>query len=644
MDDDQEVLLSFRDYLNSVGFFVADTRSGREALEALEAAEFDIILSDLRMPGTDGIYFLEKVRRLDPYIGFVIFTAFPSVSTAVRSMKSLADDYLEKPISDFDRLHTLLEDLIRKVRSRRAPKSGECLIVGKPGNPALIQGLWENINPKRFSGFLQREKTPFGKGYVSALTRFIRKKISQWPDLDFTLLLKKGGMYVISDSSCLPVEAREAPCRRTFDAGLMEPQGKHGGKLVVVDTSEEVKKYPGDKRRDRRIILLPLSFHRKAGYLWIQCSPEVSVDIRLLALLTEITSFAQWLTMLKEKKAGKKPGPAELKENRFNKCIEASRGFGNFIGASPLMKEVYSCLKKIASIDATVLITGETGTGKELAAQTIHQLSSRRDKPFLAVNCASISETLIESELFGHEKGAFTSADCSRVGLFESVDGGTIFFDEIGEISPAVQTKMLRVLQEKEIRKVGSTQPRKVDVRVITSTNRNLLDDVYEGKFRKDLYYRLNVVSVHLPPLKDRGNDIRLLTEHFLSECGEKYRKKELSLAPALWENIFEYPWPGNVRELVNVVEKMAVMSNGGVISELPLGVPRDDAKHKARMALNNNNFKEAKQYWIEEFEKEFLSARIKINAGSVVATAKDVGMDAKTVRRKVKRYGIVVS
>lgn len=243
------------------------------------------------------------------------------------------------------------------------------------------------------------------------------------------------------------------------------------------------------------------------------------------------------------------------------------------IGHSSSLEEVFRVLKKVAPTDSTVLVTGESGTGKELLVRALHANSLRADKPFVPINCGAIPKELLESELFGHEKGAFTHAIRSRAGRFEMADGGTVFLDEIGEMDLSLQVKILRVLQEKEIERVGGNGPRKVDVRIVAATNRDLEEEVAHGRFREDLYYRLNVIPMHLPPLRERRDDILLLTDYFLERfCTRKARPK-LALSPMVRRILLVYPWPGNIRELENFMERLSILVDGDVI--MPEDLPR---------------------------------------------------------------------
>ena len=253
-----------------------------------------------------------------------------------------------------------------------------------------------------------------------------------------------------------------------------------------------------------------------------------------------------------------------VKENKYlNQALRGQYQFNNIISKSKPMQEVFALIQKVARTKATVLITGESGTGKELVAKAIHYNSPRRHKPFISVNCAALTETLLESELFGHEKGSFTGAIAMRKGRFELAHGGTLFLDEVSEMSPALQVKLLRVLQEREFERVGGTKTIKVDVRIIAASNRDLKEEVEAGHFREDLFYRLNVVHIHLPPLRERTDDIPLLVAHFLKKYAQEMGKERLTISPEALNLIYTYTWPGNVRELENAIERAVILCSG---------------------------------------------------------------------------------
>ena len=310
------------------------------------------------------------------------------------------------------------------------------------------------------------------------------------------------------------------------------------------------------------------------------------------------------------------------------------------IGQSPVMLKFQELLARVAPTDVWVLLTGENGTGKELVARAIHNQSQRKDGPWVAVNCAALTESLLESELFGHEKGAFTGADKRRDGRFLQADGGTLFLDEIGEISLLMQVKLLRAIQQREIQRVGGDATLKVDVRIVAATNRNLLDEVAAGRFREDLYYRLNVVSIQVPSLQERSEDIPLLAEHFLKVFGERNRKDVKGFTPKAMDMLIKYPWPGNVRELENAVERAVVLLFGSYVSEreLPLAVTQayeqeDDTEPSAlSVPLEGAT--------LEDVEREAILRMLDSVGDNKSEAAKRLGISRKTLHTKLKRYG----
>jgi len=292
---------------------------------------------------------------------------------------------------------------------------------------------------------------------------------------------------------------------------------------------------------------------------------------------------------------------------------------------SSATKDIHDLLERAAQSDATVLISGESGTGKEVAARTLHQLSKRRAAPFLCVNCAALSAGLLESELFGHERGAFTGADRLRKGRFELADGGTLLLDEVSEIDPGLQAKLLRVLQERSFERVGSSQTKRADVRVIATTNRDLPAEVEKGRFRQDLYYRLNVLPVRLKPLRERREEIPMLVEHFL----KKHRKQ---VSKGAMSRLCAYDWPGNVRELGNIVERAAVLSAGDEISGETIA-PWLEGSAKPAQAIVGQP--------LENVERRVIEENLRANGGNREKTARILGITSRTLRDKLKRWGV---
>jgi Nif-specific regulatory protein len=314
--------------------------------------------------------------------------------------------------------------------------------------------------------------------------------------------------------------------------------------------------------------------------------------------------------------------------------------FPSIIGQSEKIQKVFEAIQRVSRTKANVLLRGESGTGKELVARAIHQFSPRTNKPFVVVNCAALPESLIESELFGHEKGSFTGAVVSRQGRFEQADGGTVFLDEIGDISRLVQVKLLRFLQERKFERVGGKKTMSVDVRIIAATNRNLEGAVAEGQFREDLFYRLNVVPIYLPPLRERKEDIPALMGHFLARFNAENGKRVKISAPAM-DLIMGYPWPGNVRELENCIERMVVMAERDVISPEEVPLPYGHLSSLPAASLTSQEDAPPLTESLEELERKRIEQALR-KAGNVQAkAARLLGITQRQIGYKIKKLGI---
>ena len=323
----------------------------------------------------------------------------------------------------------------------------------------------------------------------------------------------------------------------------------------------------------------------------------------------------------------------------LKKRMPADTGFSRIIGTSPAMKAVMETTRIAAPTDATILITGDSGTGKELFARAIHDQSPRKTNKLVSINCAALNETLLESELFGHEKGAFTGADKKRDGLFLHADKGTVFLDEIGDIPPSMQVKLLRTIQEREIQRVGSDRPIRIDVRIIVATNKNLEQEVKNGRFREDLFYRLNVIHIRIPSLKERTDDIPLLAQHFLSRYAQKNRKEFKGFTPVAMDALIKHPWPGNVRELENAVERAVILSMGQYISgkDLPAAVMKnyrpDDGSPDNAPELGGKS--------LDEVEAMALIQTLKQTGGNKSEAARQLNITRTTLNNKIKKYDL---
>ncbi len=382
---------------------------------------------------------------------------------------------------------------------------------------------------------------------------------------------------------------------------------------------------PDAFRSASRHAFIPIRTEGKAyGMLVIACSPTCKCDSEEMRMVDLILDHAGGVI--------KRSVAHEETLMNLQQRLETSSDFSGIIGKDPKMQLLYRLIEDVAPTDATVLIQGESGSGKELVAKAIHERSDRKDKPFIVINCSAYPETLLESELFGHEKGAFTGAIRQKAGRFEQADGGSVFLDEIGEISPQAQIKLLRVLQTQTFERIGAVRPVSVNVRILAATNRNLLLEVQNGRFREDLFYRINVIPINLPALRERKNDIPLLVRHFLKRFCIEQGKEISGVAPETMKMIMDYSWPGNVRELENTIEHSVVRSKGHILApeDLPESVKcaETSASHRIMPNLYDN-------------ERRFLELALSRNSGNKKKTAEELGIGRSTLYSKLRKYGL---
>jgi Nif-specific regulatory protein len=331
----------------------------------------------------------------------------------------------------------------------------------------------------------------------------------------------------------------------------------------------------------------------------------------------------------------------ERENIRLKQELKRQYDFSNIIGTSQSIRRIFDIISKVADTDGTVLISGESGTGKELIARAIHYNSSRADKPMVVVNCGAIPEELLESELFGHEKGAFTGAYKTRIGRFELANGGTFFLDEISEMSPALQVKLLRVLQEQKFERVGGTRTIHVDVRIIAATNKNLTEAVNKGKFREDLYYRLNVIPIRVPPLRQRKSDIPLLVDHFLKKFQKKRERRIKGFSPEAMDVLMSYSWPGNVRELENVIKRLTILCENEVVQlqDLPEHIYRPEEAPKTQDLIQDRRIDLSEA--VKDYEKRLILEALEKSNWVKSKAAKLLNINRTTLVEKMKRQNL---
>jgi DNA-binding NtrC family response regulator len=434
------------------------------------------------------------------------------------------------------------------------------------------------------------------------------------------VILEEEGYYIVTASNA--AEALRKLKRDVFDLVITDflmPPGKNGIEL----TEEIKKKYP---TTEVMIITAYGDIENAVKAIKINAYDFIQRPINNEILLLKVKKAVKSKFLSTELEKIKKIFKDEL-ENQYK-----------IVGSSQAMKSLVEKLKIVASTDSTVLVTGESGVGKELFARTVHNLSERRNHHFIPINCGAIPPNLLESELFGYKKGAFTGAYADKTGLFEEANGGTIFLDEIGELPSQVQVKLLRVLQEREIMPIGGTHTKKIDTRIIAATNKDLKAEVAQGEFRKDLYYRLNVITLKIPPLKERKEDIPLLINYFLAKFSEKYKKNIRGFSENAMTHLIQYSWPGNVRELENIVERSVILAHEDwiEIANLPSDVLEQDSEWLDSSVLP---YKKAK----ENFDREYLTHILDHTGGNVKRAAELAQKHRTDLYDMIRKYNIDV-
>jgi DNA-binding NtrC family response regulator len=428
-------------------------------------------------------------------------------------------------------------------------------------------------------------------------------------------------------------------------------------KVETISNPEKIPALMAQENWD--IILLDMNFTKDAisgqeGYQWLK--KILSIDPQ--AVVVFITAYGDAEKAVKAIKEGAtdfvlKPWQNEKILATINSAIKLRRSkieveglkqkqrqisavldqpFTDFIGGSEEMKQVFNTIKKVAGTDANILILGENGTGKELVARALYRNSLRRDEVFISVDLGSIAESLFESELFGHEKGAFTDARQMKQGRFEIASGGTLFLDEIGNLTPQMQTKLLTIIERREVTRVGSNKPMPIDVRLVCATNNDIHKDVDEGRFRQDLLYRINTVEIHLPPLRERTGDLLLLSDHFLKIYAKKYKKNIKGLLSSSLKKLQMYQWPGNVRELQHAIERAVIMSDGDMLSPDDF-ILNSTTKKSGEIEINNYN--------LDDIEKSIIQKVLKQHQGNISQAAQDLGLTRTSLYRRMEKHGL---
>ncbi len=608
IDDDPNICKVLSDILKVKGYSCAIAYSGKDAIENVKKGDIDLAIIDLKLPDKPGIEVLKEIKRLSPGTEAIILTGYASLSTAIEALDYGAFSYIEKPY----KVPYLLTTIKQALERRRLIEEKERTYSALEKAHQQLRTLWqlqeEILSKESLTGLIE-------KGYETLQHIF--------PDAHIFIILLDA-----KRENIFPLERLNLPSKIVEGQRHFQPPNDLIDWLGSLEKATIIKKDPAislDKFLHQYSLWYTFPIVAKSGCIGciiIAFDKERHIPksdlIFVNTLLSQIAGpISQAISMEGQIEA--------LKERAF-----ARTSFQGLVGRSKAMQDIYNLIRDVASTNATVLITGENGTGKELAAMAIHECSTRRNGPFVVANCSAYPVTLLESELFGHEKGAFTGAIRTKIGRFELADKGTIFLDEIGEIPQTTQLFLLRVLQNRCFERVGGEKTIEVDVRVIAATNQDLKRQIAAGRFREDLYYRLNVFPIHMPTLRERKEDIPLLCNYFLKKfCEETGRDLKGFTAQAI-KVLMNYNWPGNVRELENVIQQAVILAKKDIIEKevLPssitgiIKIPVSLAEHERQLILRV--LKEC------NLNKHEAARRLKISRATLYSKIKRHGLEKR--------------
>ncbi len=615
IDDEEGIRKIFSILLRKEGYQVFTAKSGEEGLKIFEQEMPPIVITDIKMPGMDGIGVLKRVKEINPEAEVIIITGYGNMNSAIEALKLDASDFLPKPVKD--------EALL--VALKRAQEKLELRIKLKKYTHNLEDLVRERT--KELQRAQEQIKTFYEVSrYISENTSlketidFVLKKIKEMVNYDYALPL----IFNSKKDNFINIEGYDSPnilgnwTQAYSIASMTEPMDMERWSSKRLPLTEALKKFS-------YIASIPIAKEKEVMGSIILASYDSgsfsAQNMRFIYLMLSQTSGVIRRIILQDEQL-----------ERLHNQIKMLSGYGDIIGKDPKMQRIYQLILDIAPSNATVLIQGESGTGKELVARAIHMNSPRKDKPFVVVNCSAYPQTLIESELFGYEKGAFTGATQRKLGRFEIAHEGTIFLDEVSEIPLPSQVKILRFLQFQEFERLGGTETTKVNVRVIAATNKDLGEEVKKGNFREDLYYRLNVIPINLPPLRERKGDIPLLVEYFLKRLSTQSGKGIKELSPGAMQSLINYNWPGNVRELENVLEYAFVLTKGKIIEAKAL----PPALRSSGIIWSKDKIAS-----LEDNEKKFLIEMLNEFNWNKLQVAKRLGISRSTLYAKLKKYNL---
>ena len=608
IDDELTTLNTLRMLLRTCGVEVVSATDGEEGLKVFREVGASIVLADMRMPGMNGIELLKEIKRIDPMAEVIAIAGHGEMDVALRALQNSASDFISKPFRA-DALEIVLARAKERISLKRQLQEFTLSLQEKVAEATVH--LAERC--RQFELVCQISRQANQAEFLDGLLLLLHDRIKSMTSLRNLKILVLDG---IREGFVGGLHRNMS--RKFFDFLV----GLDGPRTLGPDEINRVSDLLPGRREGEPVMVLPLLGEDGAPAaiaLIVPPDGNADEDLHLAHFILYQCSGAIRRTVLHYEQV-----------QSLHRIAQRKAKFGNIVGRHDMMLQVFKLIDDVAPADASVMIRGESGTGKELVARRIHELSPRKFGPFIAVNCSAFPDTLIESELFGFEKGAFTGATHPKKGSFELAHGGTILLDEVAEMSPSAQVKLLRVIQFKEIQRLGSETPTRVDVRIVSATSRRLGEEIRAGRFRDDLYYRLNVIRINLPPLRERMSDLPLLAHSFLRRFNETSEKRVSEvIAPEVMRMFMNHEWPGNVRELENVIEHAFILSKGGGIgiADLP-----EYLRRKAGVSSGE-------AVGLVDLERKYVLDVLEKCGGNKNHAAKLLKISRSTLYRKLEQY-----
>jgi two-component system response regulator HydG len=610
IDDEPSTLKMLGRLLSVYGYSVLIAGSGEEGLNIFRKECPPLVMTDIRMPGMDGIEVLKRLRQINPEVETIVMTGHGDMELAIRSLRNSASDFINKPIQS-DALEIALQRAEEKIELKRKIRdhAKELEIRVEKATSALSHQC------RRLEVLVKIGKQAGEITTYEKMAEFLREKIESSTGLRCPRILVLNSMR----DGLIGTHTNARQAKNSAIPAEMIKGLKASPRLLTARDLEKMQ-FPVETEDGQTMAMLPIDTEEAdpVGAALVASSGEMEEeDLKFAGLLLSLVAGALRRAVVQEEEI-----------SSLRQIVEKEK-FGNIIGRHEKMRRIFNLISNVAASDATILVLGESGTGKELAARRIHELSSRNSGPFIVLDCAAYPQTLLEAEMFGHEKGAFTGALHARKGLFELARGGTLFLDEVGDIPLPSQVKLLRALQFKEFHRLGSETLTRVDVRVIAATSRNLREEMDRGTFREDLYYRLHVIPMTMPPLRERLSDLPLLVSYFLERLSGGSAKKKIR--PDAMHVLFSHNWPGNIRELENAIEHAFILSGNDDIKTADLPAYLHGYRKQPRPATDG----------LDQVERSHVMKVLQECKGNKIMAARRLKISRSTLYRKLEQFDI---